>query len=119
MQLTARLVRTRGLESDHTVESLRRLFVEHMNQVYPSATKWQDSPQVRHLLAFGDKQDNTGKNLTYMPLTSGKSSDAMSYTESQKGRIKSLLPAWQQNGETLNRSECIFRPIMNTNSDST
>lgn len=111
VQLTARLARTRGLESHHTVESLRSLFVEHMNQVYPSATKWQDSPQVRHLLAFGDKQDNEGKNLTYMPLTSGKFSDAMSYTDSQKGRIKSLLPAWQQNGEKLNRSESLTNPV--------
>ncbi len=111
VQLTARLARTRGLESHHTVESLRSLFVEHMNQVYPSATKWQDSPQVRHLLAFGDQQDNEGKNLTYMPLTSGKFSDAMSYTDSQKGRIKSLLPAWQQNGEKLNRSESLTNPV--------
>lgn len=111
VQLTARLARTRGLESHHTVESLRSLFVEHMNQVYPSATKWQDSPQVRHLLAFGDQHDNEGKNLTYMPLTSDKFSDAMSYTGSQKGRIKSLLPAWQQNGETLNRSESLTNPL--------
>lgn len=111
VQLTARLARTRGLESHHTVESLRSLFVEHMNQVYPSATKWQDSPQVRHLLAFGDQHDNEGKNLTYMPLTSDKFSDAMSYTGSQKGRIKSLLPAWQQNGEKLNRSESLTNPV--------
>lgn len=111
VQLTARLARTRGLESHHTVESLRSLFVEHMNQVYPSATKWQGSPQVRHLLAFGDQHDNKGKNLTYMPLTSDKFSDAMSYTESQKGRIKSLLPAWQQNGETLNRNESLTNNI--------
>lgn len=111
VQLTARLARTRGLENHHTVESLRSLFVEHMNQVYPSATKWQDSPQVRHLLAFGDQQDNEGKNLTYMPLRSDKCSDAMSYTDSQKGRMKSLLPAWQQNGETLNRSESLTNNI--------
>lgn len=111
VQLTARLARTRGLESHHTVESLRSLFVEHMNQVYPSATQWQDSPQVRHLLAFGDQHDNEGKNLTYMPLTSSKFSDAMSYTDSQKGRIKSLLPAWQQNGKILNRSESLTNPV--------
>ncbi|MEJ8679929.1 TIGR03986 family CRISPR-associated RAMP protein [Plesiomonas shigelloides] len=112
VQLTARLARTRGLESHHTVESLRSLFVEHMNQVYPSATKWQDSPQVRHLLAFGDQQDNEGKNLTYMPLNSGKfSDDEMSYTSSQKGRTKSLLPAWQHAGETLNRSESLTNPV--------
>lgn len=111
VQLTARLARTRGLENNHTAESLRSLFVEHMNQVYPSATKWQDSPQVRHLLAFGDKQDNEGKNLTYMPLNSGKFSDEMSYTSSQKGRIKSLLPVWQQGGETLNRIESLTNPV--------
>lgn len=112
VQLTARLARTRGLESHHTVESLRSLFVEHMNQVYPSTALWQESPQVRHLLAFGDKQDNEGKNLTYMPLNSSKfSDDEMSYTRSQKGRTKSLLPTWQQAGVTLNRSESLTNPV--------
>ncbi|PVU65607.1 TIGR03986 family CRISPR-associated RAMP protein [Plesiomonas shigelloides] len=111
VQLTARLARTRGLESHHTVESLRSLFVEHMNLVYPSATKWQDSPQVRHLLAFGDQQDNEGKNLTYMPLKApdGMDKTKRSYVNSVKDRM--TLPAWQHAGETLNRSESLTNPV--------
>lgn len=97
-------------------ESLRQLFVEHMNTVYPATSAaehaWENSPQVRHLLAFGNKADNEGKNLTYMPLNS-KGNEA-SYSSSKNKNIKQALPAWNVDGTPLSRDESIkpsFYPI--------
>lgn len=85
-----------------TIDSLRSGFVEHMNRIYPVATKtpdgWSNSPQIRHLLAFGDRVDNDGKNLRYMSLGD--------YTASMKN-LKKVLPAWKHQGEQLSRTEQI------------
>ncbi|WP_283629065.1 RAMP superfamily CRISPR-associated protein [Shewanella baltica] len=96
--------------SDLTPElnELRSLFVEHMNAVYPSsqpiADCWLLSPQIRHLLAFGDRGDNQDKDLSYMPLNS-KDSQETTYTSSAKGREKQFLPAFCHQGEALSRNE--------------
>lgn len=96
--------------SDLTPElnELRSLFVEHMNAVYPSsqpiADCWLLSPQIRHLLAFGDRGDNQDKDLSYMPLNS-KDSQETTYTSSAKGQEKQLLPAFCHQGEALGRNE--------------
>jgi CRISPR-associated protein (TIGR03986 family) len=84
-------------------------FVAHMNEVYPgNEMLWQDSPQLAHLLAFADRADNDGKDLTYMPLT-GKSREdtTVTYTSSVKGREKQVLPAWKANDKPLSRVESI------------
>lgn len=89
--------------------SLKQLFIEHMNNVYPAtnnhAQAWQNSPQIRHLLAFGNKEDNSGKNLTYMPLSSPRDSDVVSYSSSAKGIQKHVLPDWHEHNEALSRKE--------------
>lgn len=96
--------------SDLTPElnELRSLFVKHMNAVYPCsqpiADCWLLSPQIRHLLAFGDRGDNQDKDLSYMPLNS-KDSQETTYTSSAKGREKQFLPAFYHQGEALGRNE--------------
>jgi hypothetical protein len=92
-----------------TTEILSDYFCEHMNQNYPdnSDNSWQNSAQLKHMFAFGDRDDNNGKNLTYMPLNSPKDSSQMSYTESNKGRAKKSLPNWQSRNELLSRSESV------------
>ncbi|QDZ90841.1 CRISPR-associated protein [Shewanella putrefaciens] len=96
--------------SDLTPElnELRSLFVEHMNAVYPSsqptASSWLLSPQIRHLLAFGDRGDNQNKDLSYMQLNS-KDSQEITYTSSAKGREKLVLPAFCHQSDALGRNE--------------
>jgi CRISPR-associated protein (TIGR03986 family) len=90
------------------LNGLRNSFVEHMNVVYPSsqpiADSWQLSPQIRHLLAFGDRGDNQDKDLSYMLLNS-KDSQETTYTSSAKGRAKLVLPAWSHQRDVLGRNE--------------
>ena len=89
-----------------------------MNTVYPAQDEgaWEDCPQVRHLLAFADKKDNDGKNLTYMPLQSEKFSPEVSYTSSVQGREKQVLPLWSDNGNKLKRKEQLSSNIDTNNS---
>lgn len=92
-----------------TSENLRQLFVDHMDSVYPTtaeqAQPWQNSAQIKHFLAFGNKADNEGKNLTYMPLSTVPNDDYVSYSSSARGRAKPVLPAWRIGEQTLSRSE--------------
>lgn len=117
VQINASLGLCRANNGDApSAEQLREQFVEHMNRVYPAkqhtADAWQQSPQLRHLLAFGNRADNEGKNLSYMPLSTAKNETTVSYSSSVKGRQKSTLPAWRQKGETLPRTEELAPPAM-------
>jgi CRISPR-associated protein (TIGR03986 family) len=103
-------VRGNDGENDQSIEGLIAGFITHMNKCYPQnkENSWQDSAQIRHLLAFGDKDDNVDKNLRYMPLNAAKGDDTTtSYTNSVKGRTKQVLPLWQHAGQTLPRDEAI------------
>lgn len=89
-------------------QTLIQDFVTHMNQHYPAkadANNWQNSPQIRHLLAFGDLEDNRHKNLTYMPLQ--KKVAAVTYSNSKSSGSRKALPNWQAGGQALNRKEDI------------
>lgn len=92
----------------HKISTLQELFVEHMNAVYPSsqptADSWLLSPQIRHLLAFGDRGDNQDKDLSYMQLKSSDKQE-VTYTSSAKGPEKLVLPAWIYQKVPLGRNE--------------
>ena len=89
--------------------SLKQAFISHMNSVYPAANSseeaWLNSTQICHLLAFGNKEDNAGKKLAYMPLNTAKGSNTVSYSSSAKGERKPVLAAWCEQGEDLSRQE--------------
>jgi hypothetical protein len=98
-----------GNDESITTDGLSNYFCDHMNKVYPDNTDfgWQNSTQLRHLFAFGDQENNIGKNLTYMPLNSPSGSSKMSYTLSNKGRTKKTLPNWHSGNDILPRTETI------------
>ena len=96
--------------SPQSADDFIQLFVEHMNGVYPgSQLNWQQSPQLTHLLAFAQKDDNgDDKKLRYMPLSNrDKFSQEATYTSSVKGRRKLVLPAWRNQGKALERRESV------------
>lgn len=92
-------------------DELKQVFASHMNNEYPahqeSTTAWQDSTQIKHLLAFGNKADNEGRNLTYMPLQTSKEDRGrvVSYSSAAEGRTKQVLPGWSVDGTVLARDE--------------
>lgn len=96
---------TYNTEQQISPEEAIASFIEHMNQVYPSkdtsSSRWLNSPQVQHLLAFGNQADNKSKKLSYMPLE--EKSRGMNYVRSTKE--KKPLPKWVASGQPLSREE--------------
>lgn len=98
-------------DSNLLIDDVINAFEQNMNKSYPASNEqgWQESPQLTHLLAFADAQDNHDKNLSYMPLNSDKASFAMSYTKSNKGGEKKNLPDWKYKNEILSRVETVVQ----------
>lgn len=89
--------------------ALVKHFIAHMNSAHPSSSAtneaWENSTQVLHLLAFGDMDDNRGKNLTYMPLQ--KKAGAVTYSTSKVSGTRKSLPKWRQGEVELERDESL------------
>ena len=92
-----------------TVDELVQRFTDNMNQSYPanSESTWQQSTQIQHLLAFAEADDNDGKPLHYMELSTQRGGEYTSYSSSVSGRDKQTLPNWQHHDQILSRSESI------------
>lgn len=89
--------------------ALIQSFIEHMNSQYPAQAEqeqsWQNSPQVQHLLAFGDLEANKGKKLNYMPLQ--KKAAEVTYSNSKVAGSRKALPNWIVNDQPLSRDESL------------
>lgn len=108
VQLEAKL-NLRPSDATDTLDAqmLEERFIEHMTNQYPmrenSSDTWLNSAQIMHLLAFGDMQDNSNKNLSYMPLQKGAA--AVTYSNSKVSGSRKALPNWQVGTEDLSRDE--------------
>ncbi|MGR5243187.1 TIGR03986 family type III CRISPR-associated RAMP protein [Vibrio sp. PNB23_22_6] len=51
------------------LQRLKTQFVEHMNSHFKSPKGWQESPQIRYLVALTDKNVDRGNTFNYMKLS--------------------------------------------------
>ncbi len=110
VQLQAKLEQLHcNADSNPQGPALIQSFIEHMNSQYPAQDEqgqsWQNSPQVQHLLAFGDLEANKGKKLNYMPLQ--KKTGEVTYSNSKVAGSRKALPGWMVNGQPLPRDESL------------
>jgi CRISPR-associated protein (TIGR03986 family) len=94
---TSKLHANNASEEEHDIQAYLDSFVTHMTANYPGHEHhdWQNSPQIKHLQAIANMQENKDRDLSYHPLGD--------YRDIKKRR-EALAPI-ELNNAPLNRVE--------------